>query len=124
MKMKVFLILSVILIIVIASSSVMIHLENSDIHSLEGINEKGQTYGIGSDLNGTPDLVLAIGIDGTLGYVYKTDIDPPKFKTIEEALKWQEERKDIKTIPLYSSDGETVIGEFEMYDPATALMTK
>ena len=122
MKMKVFLLSSAILSIAIASGFAAIYSGNSDIPLQKGVNEKGQSYGCGSDFGETPDLVAAVGIDGTLGYIYKTDMEP-EFKTTEEALQWQEKRKDRKTIPLYSSDGETVIGEFEMY-PAAILTEK
>lgn len=76
----------------------------------------GQTYGSAVDeqkAGGPPDLIMAVGIDGTEGYIKKGDL-PPMPKSPEEALK---QKADMKakgsyTIPLYKLDGKTVIGEF------------
>ena len=75
------------------------------------VNENGETYG--SELYAEacgelPDLIAATGTDGTMGYVRNSDLNPEP-KTIEEAI----ELNKITEIPLYSSDGETVIGVFE-----------
>ncbi|MDQ0208616.1 peptidase M56 BlaR1 [Alkalicoccobacillus murimartini] len=88
------------------------------------INDSGKTYGSAlfvETAEEEPDLISAIGLDGTEGYVKKTDLDrvtgeADSPKTPEEALKKQEERErnqDIQ-IPLYEEDGETIIGEFEI----------
>ena len=92
------------------------------------VNENGQTFGSGGYGADNPDLVLAYGIDGTLGYVLRTDIDGTgpleKPNNPDEALAYMEEldklaaearargESYIYTIPLYASDGRTVIGEF------------
>jgi len=111
-KMKRVFLLFVVSCIIIASGFV-IYSGDLDVDLISGINEQGQTYGTeGSD---KPDLIAAEGIDGTLGYVLRSDAEPPEFKTPEEALEWQEKNKDRKAIPLYDSDGITVIGEFEMW---------
>jgi hypothetical protein len=91
------------------------------------LNENGQTYGAdgpGRPYSIIPDLIAAMGIDGTNGYVYKTDLikDPPK--NPEEAIEYmrrQNERYEemqrtgeeyAEIIPLYAADGVSVIGEF------------
>ena len=83
------------------------------------VNESGETYGsalYATSLETEPDLIEAYGADGTLGYVKKTDlhggVSP---KSPEEALQLQEKAKlsPPRTIPLYKSDGKTVIGEFK-----------
>lgn len=80
-------------------------------------NENGQTYGSGLNaisIDTLPDLISAVGVDGTNGYVHSVDLIPPLAKTKEEALALQSKRKvgDIRKIPLYAVDGKTVIGEF------------
>ena len=92
------------------------------------VNENGQTYG-GIDPYSIvpqeePDLIAAMGIDGTLGYIYAADVDGDKPSTPEEAAIYMEnlEREAerarvageeyLRLIPLYDSDGVTVIGEY------------
>ncbi|OPX85589.1 MAG: hypothetical protein A4E53_03398 [Pelotomaculum sp. PtaB.Bin104] len=83
-------------------------------------NESGMTYG--SDLDVTsideePDLILAYGVDGTLGYVLFKDLEGEKPKTPQEALAQQSKNGDkVRQIPLYAVDGKTVIGVFNI-DP-------
>lgn len=82
-------------------------------------NENGQTYG--SELYATspataPDLILARGVDGTIGYVRSADLNEEMPKTPEEALAQQNMHKvgDVRQIPLYAVDGKTVIGKFNI----------
>lgn len=82
-------------------------------------NENGETYG--SSLNARPqdklpDLISAVGVDGTSGYVRASDLFGAMPKTPEEALAQQSKRKvgEIRKIPLYDVDGKTVIGEFNV----------
>ena len=70
-------------------------------------NANGLTYG--SDMlveNGsdTPDLILAIGTDGSEGYVYAGDVYG----------EYDEDALSSRFIPLYKEDGVTVIGTFEV----------
>lgn len=83
-----------------------------DFHLLKGINEDGQSYGIESE--DSPDLIAAQGIDGTYGYILSNDLYGPEFSTPEEAVNWQKKHNGKRVIPLYASDGKTVIGEFEL----------
>ena len=92
------------------------------------VNENGQTYG-GIDPYSIvpqeePDLIAAMGIDGTLGYIYAADVDGDKPSTPEEAAIYMENLERtreraraagevyLRLIPLYDSDGVTVIGEY------------
>jgi len=84
-----------------------------DIESFDALykNRYGQTYG--------PDfleanLVAVISDEGYEGYIYREDLNPPDFTSPEEALKWQESRPEYIIIPVYKSDGKTVIGSFKM----------
>lgn len=80
-----------------------------------GVNANGDTYGvIGSD-NSAPDLVGVVATNGREGYAYAKDLEGPMPSSPAEALRWQEEHKgEVVRIPVYLSDGETVIGEFVM----------
>lgn len=89
-------------------------------------NNGGLTYGSALDATSSanePDLIQADATNGKTGYVLKADLDKANgaaaaatFKTIEEALEWQEtEGRGNKTIPVYDVDGVTRIGEFVVY---------
>ncbi|CCC86299.1 hypothetical protein PPM_p0149 (plasmid) [Paenibacillus polymyxa M1] len=83
------------------------------------INKEGQTYGHGPYPSGSkhgPDLIKAEGENGVIGYVKSSDMET-SVSSPEEALTDQKSIKNAgyKSIPLYDSDGTTVIGEFKMY---------
>lgn len=81
-------------------------------------NQNGQTYG--SDMNSTfatePDLILTQGENASghpvIGYVLKTDEFPPMPKTPAEAVAMNRQPGSVRKIPLYASNGKTVIGTF------------
>ncbi|MBT2761302.1 peptidase M56 BlaR1 [Paenibacillus sp. ISL-20] len=81
-------------------------------------NKNGQTYGSSADATSPeaePELVSAIGVDGTAGYVLKKDLDGELPKSPEEAIAIQNSRSpDGRDIPLFDVDGETVIGVFHV----------
>lgn len=85
------------------------------------VNGNGQTYGIENEF-GSPDLIAAVATNGRPGYVTRTELDEATgataaraFKSPEEALAWQEERRGkIFEIPVYESDGVTQIGTFRV----------
>lgn len=78
-----------------------------------GTNSHGQTYGVANG-QGTPDLIAIIATNGKAGYVYATRLaqasggDPT---SPEEAVNEQAHRHDV-SIPVYTSDGQTVVGAF------------
>ncbi|MBY0083613.1 MULTISPECIES: hypothetical protein [Brevibacillus] len=83
------------------------------------INEQGQTYGEGPYPVGTtqvPDLISATGENGVNGYVKASDLNT-NVSSPEEAYAYQKSMEELgyKSIPLYKSDGKTVIGEFRLY---------
>lgn len=81
------------------------------------INQNGQTYGSGVNctIETEPDLIQAIGVNGTEGYVRSIDLNEQTPKTPEEAIAMQNKfPADGKIIPLYAVDGKTVIGEFKI----------
>lgn len=95
-------------------------------------NKNGETYGTGlqADILGyEPDLLLATGENNVLGYVRVTDLDEPTPSSPKEASKIQKKRIETKYtgryIPLYASDGRTVIGRFLVaFDKSEILITK
>jgi len=93
-----------------------------------GINANGQTYGVEGSIEGRPDLVSVGGVapDGTAitGYAFASELDgsspdhPGLPSSPDEALRWQEETQEKYphgwTIPVYTSDGTTQIGTFQI----------
>ena len=92
------------------------------------VNENGQTYGtmafVGPHNPVPPDLIACIGIGGTEGYCYGTDLDGEQPNNPDEAVEYMKRlearyeemrrtgEKYVRLIPLYAEDGVTVIGEF------------
>ena len=87
-------------------------------------NKNGQTYGSTGNVmvEDYPDLVGVIATNGKEGYVYKEDfVDEYVPQSPEEAVEYMEVLKELndqgiyfQVVPVYGSDGETVIGEFEI----------
>ena len=82
-----------------------------------GVNAKGETFGV-ETVNGSPDLLAVIATNGKTGYAYVAGMNSawgPQPTSPEHALQMQEERAgQTVSVPVYESDGETVIGEFVM----------
>jgi hypothetical protein len=105
------------------------------------VNASGQTYGSGyvenPDQPYVPDLILAEGRDGSIGYVYRSDLEGggplDKPSTPEEAIGYMDNVRALAQnqldagaeylymIPLYEANGETVIGEFPVGNPSDIL---
>ena len=81
------------------------------------INANGQTYGV-ENSQGAPDLIAAIANNGRQGYIEKSELDAVSCTDVAspaEALKCQQAHAGTTTdIPVYDSDGTTVIGQFVM----------
>ncbi|MGD8167164.1 hypothetical protein ACEXOS_008060 [Herbiconiux sp. P16] len=84
-----------------------------------GVNEAGQTFGApkGPD---NPDLVPVSATNCLRGYAYAADLEAPG----PDGMTWDEAQEYInganrfdRSIPVYKSDGKTVIGE--IIDPGT-----
>lgn len=82
-----------------------------------GVNAKGETFGVPNE-NGEPDLIGVSATNGETGYAYVADMNAaygPEPTSPEDAYRMQEERVgQTFSVPVYESDGETVIGEFVM----------
>lgn len=82
-----------------------------------GINEEGQTYGTVTAATPEafyPDLVGAVGLNGTEGYVLASELQQEKPKSSEEAVALMTDPEYIqgRIIDLYAADGKTIIGKF------------
>lgn len=80
-------------------------------------NQYGETYG--SALDATPqekepDLIKAIGEDGTIGYVRSSELIGELPKSPQEALAQQEKGNNGREISLYDVDGRTIKGKFKI----------
>lgn len=75
-----------------------------------GINRYGESYGLSAE-DSDPDLIAAVGLFNVRGYVKKSDLDSvgQQPESPEEAASL---RHEDAVIPLYLSDGRTVIGAF------------
>lgn len=84
------------------------------------VNEHGQTYGVQGTSPVPPDLIKAQGLNASRalidGYILSTDEAEPMPTSPAQALQQQEDRQrdfpNGRAIPLYESDGTTVIGMF------------
>lgn len=86
------------------------------------VNEAGQTFGSPDESvlpENWPDLILVQASNGAAGYVKKAVLDEVTGANVsnpEEAVAWQEAMDkatwDTIEIPVYLSDGETVVGGF------------
>ena len=80
-------------------------------------NARGETYGV-IDKNGSPDLVAVVIDQGKLqGYVKASDLTCASglesVHSPAEALAWDKASEDRNiSVPVYKSDGTTVIGTF------------
>lgn len=76
------------------------------------VNANGDTYGVANE-DGLPDLVRVSATNGRAGYAYKTELNGPEPTSPADALAQQEANEGkSRSIPVYESDGDTVIGEF------------
>ncbi|MCY1675761.1 peptidase M56 family protein [Pseudarthrobacter sp. SL88] len=78
-----------------------------------GVNAKGETYGVESQENGTPDLIAVMATNGQTGYAYSKDLNGGPMPTSpEDAVKNFSTPRPDREIPVFQSDGETQIGVF------------
>lgn len=79
-------------------------------------NASGQTYGVDGGQAGSPvhepDLVAVQATNGKLGYVYASQLDGPTPTSPAQAVA--ENNQPARTIPVYESDGKTMIGQFKV----------
>jgi hypothetical protein len=85
-----------------------------------GVNASGETYGVANQ-NGTPDLVAVIANDEkTHGYAKESDLNCAAGGDVSspaEALVWDTVSKNRNvSVPVYDSNGTTVIGTFTVGD--------
>ena len=75
-----------------------------------GINADGKTFGVPNS-HGLPDLVAVVATNGEEGYVYATQLQGGQHEpsSPQEAATT---RPTLRSIPVYTADGHTVVGEF------------
>lgn len=82
------------------------------------VNASGQSYGSEMQARNpseAPDLVLAIdSYTGVEGYVLLSDLRGPQPTSLADAQRINELASHDRDIPLYASDGVTVIGKFKL----------
>lgn len=80
------------------------------------VNENGYTMGNATTEDSSEirdlDFYSAIGVNGKKGYIRASEMNGPK--TLDEAATYDDSSKDI---PVYASDGVTVIDTFHIYGP-------
>lgn len=87
------------------------------------VNSSGETFGpesAATSYEDRPDLIAAVGVDGTEGYIRRTDDEVEMPSSPEEAVKLMHSPEYLYTarvIPLYDSEGKKVIGEFRIDPP-------
>lgn len=94
------------------------------------INPAGQTYGDPEPLVAVrdyPDLLQVEATNGKTGYVDRHLLDEltgANVSSPEEAVEWQQQQDEAGSnttfIPVYESDGTTVIGQFPIASSTTA----
>lgn len=82
-------------------------------------NSKGMSYGSELQANTpdqAPDLILAIATNGKEGYVRRVALYPQLPVTPDDALRQQsqDDARQPRTIPVYTQDGTTIIGYFDI----------
>ncbi|WP_028391077.1 hypothetical protein [Bacillus cihuensis] len=90
------------------TSDLVIPTKDSIIRDGYPTNENWQTYGPNMEklMLVEPDLMLAEGANGLLGYIYQPE-------GISSPSELDEYNKSFKvSIPLYLQDGKTIIGTF------------
>ena len=79
------------------------------------INEFGETYGPNipenAEATDEPDLILVENSNGEYGYIKASDLNQEPH-TIKEALAYS--NVDVRVLNMYSQDGKTIIGRFEI----------
>jgi len=98
------------------------------------VNENGQTYGSIVNcvqLEDFPVLIQAASKTGIEGYVFYSDLYGDQPNTREEAIEYMENLRKLnsegiyfKIVPLYKSDGISIIGEYEVSLDARLFQTE
>ena len=103
--------------------------KNDNIVLYDEDGEMSDSRPILENINSTSDLILAMGTNGKIGYVRADDLNADDVSTPEQAVAYMERLKSkmeiaklahqqyLDIIPLYDSDGVTVIGEYAISFP-------
>lgn len=90
-------------------------------------NAKGETFGSAKDANGNvalePDLISVVATNGNLGYAKKTDLEGSSAAMPTSPAEAATYSPRATTIPVYASDGTTVVGSF-VIDAGTVQLSE
>lgn len=78
------------------------------------VNAKGETYGVMND-QGEPDLQAVVADNGRTGYAYTRDLNNAGGPAPTNPAEAEERTRALAAgvrVPVYESDGETMIGQF------------
>jgi hypothetical protein len=97
----------------------------NQVTTLWGVNASGQTFGV-QNQQGTPDLLAVVINQGeTHGYVESSELNCAAggdVQTPAEALTWDKVSADRSvSVPVYQSNGTTVIGNFVVGDSSNVV---
>lgn len=123
------LLLAVMLVIGSSVGIIVAYATHIDTDASVRLNQNGDTYGFfvpaaTPNEQSVPVLVAAIGVDGTIGYVYESDLQEDMPRTPEEAVAYMQKLEVatknaaakgdeyLRYIPLYDETGTQVIGQF------------
>lgn len=92
------------------------------LNAIVTTNERGEIYGselylkcLGLDA----DLIQVLGNSGSIGYVKSTDLNYDNVSSISDAVTYMNAPEANRIIPVYESDGVTVIDTFTIYSGGT-----
>lgn len=89
------------------------------------VNANGQTYGSGAlatSFQNEPDLIQVMTTNGKTGYAKRTDLEPAAAVNPAQAVAQAKAQGGAvrAPVPVYASDGTTVIGHFAFAAAAAA----
>ncbi|MBC3762006.1 hypothetical protein ACUN7V_12395 [Quadrisphaera oryzae] len=94
-------------------SMTYVHREQTDW----AVNARGETYGTQKEDGARPDLLAAVATNGVQGYFRTSEFDAAHGTgptSPEDAAAWYARPVVVVEIPVYASDGTTVLGQFDV----------
>lgn len=81
------------------------------------VNQNGETYGSMANAKSVeeePDLISARGVDGTMGYIKKTDLNKGVPRTLEEAAEYMKNLKNLEQYPYMLLMGKQLLENIKL----------
>ncbi|WP_218005592.1 hypothetical protein [Janibacter terrae] len=91
--------------------------EGAQAEATQGVNARGESYGSGLPAlspEEEPDLIAAVATNGQSGYVRASELEAadPGVERPADAANYKGPNR--ASVPVYKSDGVTVIGHFDL----------